>query len=472
MGTTDVQAGNVTRPGARPGRGRRIGWVAAAVAAVLALVGGLVSVFLMITGNMPGDSMDSAWETPADSAAAEHGNGSWLVGDVLVRSRFDEVTGYGVRTGKQHWEYVLPGRSEICSTSTPEDSVLLLVHGENVTAAEADGEGCAGITALDLKTGKELWSGSRKASAKATAGVAAGTIGGPVNGTVAAGGGLAVVLDTWTDGLGEVVADGRKAIRAVDLRTGERRWTATVPKDCRPFDVGAAKRRVVAVLSCGKENRSELTAAVFDPATGSLLHNEPLDARRPVASFSSSSAVRTALLSIDPLVVSVRPAYDTEPGTDAFFSFGADGRRQSRIEISGEHGKIVADKPSKVAIDGEHLYAVADFGKSSTSSRVVAIDLTTGRLAWEADSGRGDTVALAVHDGKVTVLHQDRGSFTETLYVLDGATGEELDDRNFSVDIDRDDGWLAGLFDRDGLLIVSRYDTDGPGRPFAAYERW
>ncbi|MFF7774457.1 PQQ-binding-like beta-propeller repeat protein [Streptomyces tanashiensis] len=462
MGTTDARAGDETRPAARPGRGRRTGFLAAAIVAVLALVGGLVSGVLMITGNMPGDSMDTAWETPADPAAAGYGNGSWPAGDILVRSRFDAVTGYDMRTGKQQWEYVPPGRSEICSTSTPDASVLLLVHGENVTAARA--EGCADITALDLKTGKELWSGSRKASAKATAG-------GPASGMVAAGGGLAVVVDTWTDGLGEAVADGRKAIRAVDLRTGERRWTATLPKDCLPFSVGAAKRRVVAILSCGKENRTELTAAALDPTTGALLHNEPLDARRPVAP-SSSSPVQTSLLSVDPLVVSVRPAYEPGPGTDAFFSFGADGRRQSRIESSGEHGKIVADKPSKVAVDGDRLYAVAELGKSSTSSRVVAIDLRTGRLAWQANSGRGDTVALTVHDGKVTALHQDRGSFAERLYVLDGATGEELDDRTFPVDIDRNDGWLAGLFDRDGLLIVSRYDTDGPGRPFAAYERW
>ncbi|KOX48051.1 hypothetical protein ADL08_11335 [Streptomyces sp. NRRL F-6492] len=454
-----MRAGSVRGPVARPGRARRPGCLAVVVVAVLALVGGLVSGILMITGHMPGDSMDTVWETPADPAAVEHGNGSWPVGDVLVRSRFDAVTGYGLRTGKRHWEYVPPGRSEICSTSAPDDSVLLLVHGENVTATRS--EGCADVTALDLRTGKELWSGSRKASAKASAG-------GPVSGAVAAGGGLAVVLDTWTDENGEAVADGRRAIRAVDLRTGERRWTATVPEDCLPFDVGAAKRRVVAVLGCGKGGRTELTAAVLDPATGALLHNEPLDARRPVA----PSSVRTALLSVDPLVVSVRPAYYGGTGVDAFFAFGADGRRTSRIESSGEHGKIVADKPSKVAVDGERLYAVAEFRKSSTSSRVVAVDLATGRLAWQADSGRGDTVALSVHDGKVTFLQQDRGSFTERLYVLDGATGEELDDRTFSVDVDHEAGWLGGLFDRDGLLIVSRYDTKGPGRPFVVYERW
>ncbi|MFC8012092.1 MULTISPECIES: outer membrane protein assembly factor BamB family protein [Streptomyces] len=459
MGTTDVRAGSVPGAGARPGRGRRTGCLAVVIVAVLALVGGLVSGVLMIVGHMPGDSMDTVWETPTDPAAAEHGNGSWVVGDVLVRSRFDAVTGYGVRTGKQHWEYVPPGRSEICSTSDPDDSVLLLVHGENVT--DAQGEGCADVTALDLKTGKELWSGSRKASAKATAG-------GPVSGAVAAGGGLAVVLDTWTDGEGEVVADGRRAIRAVDLRTGGRRWTATVPEACRPSDVGAAKHRVVAVLHCGKEDRTELTAAVLDPATGALLHNEPLDARRPVA----PSQGQTALVSVDPLVVSVRPPYDVGSGTGTFFAFGADGRRASRIENSGEHGKIVADKPSKVAVDGERLYAVSEVGKSSTSSRAVAVDLATGRLVWQADSGRGDAVALAVHDGKVTVLQQDRGSFTERLYVLDGATGEELDDRTFSVNVDQEDGWLGGFFDRDGLLIVSRYDTEGPGRPFVVYERW
>ncbi|WP_372348326.1 PQQ-binding-like beta-propeller repeat protein [Streptomyces sp. KL116D] len=435
--------------------------------AALLLIGGVTVALLEATGNLPGNSMDTVWETPADPAAAEHGNGYWQAGDTLVRSRFDAVTGYHLKTGKQRWTYVPEGRSEICSTSAPDASVLLVVRGENVSAAEAADEGCATVTALDLKTGRELWSSSRKASAKAAAGR-------PMSGTVAAGGGLGVIIAAWTDEIGKPVADGRRAIRAVDLHTGARRWTATLPEDCGPFSVGAANRKVAAVLNCGEGRRAQLEAATFDPATGALLHHEPLDARRPVDPVSSSAPVKAVVLSTDPLVVSVRPSGDYEPGTDAFFSFGADGRRLARIESSGDYGKIVSGKPAKVAVDGEHLYAVAQRDSSSiTKSRAVAIDLTSGRLVWQADYARGNTLALAARDGRVSVLHERaRHQSMESLYVLDGATGEEIDDRNFAKDLDRNDRWLAGLLDTDGLVIVSRYDTEGPGRPFVAYERW
>ncbi|MFE6993918.1 hypothetical protein ACFVFN_38195, partial [Streptomyces pharetrae] len=102
-----------TNDDALPRRGR-IGRMLAAGGAAVVLTGSATAGCLAYTGRFPGNSMDVAWETPAAGKPSEHGNGAWLVGDTLVRSRFDSVTGYDAGTGERAWEYRPPGRSEIC----------------------------------------------------------------------------------------------------------------------------------------------------------------------------------------------------------------------------------------------------------------------------------------------------------------------------------------------------------------------
>ncbi|WP_033223174.1 hypothetical protein [Kitasatospora phosalacinea] len=57
---------------------------------VLGVVGGILALVLGTMGYLPGDSMSVAWDTP-QGRANDHGNSAWLVGDTVVRSRFERA---------------------------------------------------------------------------------------------------------------------------------------------------------------------------------------------------------------------------------------------------------------------------------------------------------------------------------------------------------------------------------------------
>ncbi|MFE5512669.1 PQQ-binding-like beta-propeller repeat protein [Streptomyces sp. NPDC056529] len=425
-----------------------------------AIIGGILS----DQGLLPGDSMELAWQSPPDRGAA-YGNGDWLVGDTVVRSRFDAVTAFDTGSGQKRWEHAVPGRDEICAVSrTADGSVALLAHGEQ-GKTDVDGEveqdrGCATVTALDLTSGRELWR-TRRA---------------PETGQldtepdlVATGGGLAVVRDGDEDWHYELPGAARslrgdQALRAFDLRTGAPRWKAAVPGGCFPHRVAAAARHVVAVLVC---DRTELRLAAFDPASGKERWTVPLDRR------SVDVRADVTFLSADPLVVRV---VETAPsGLRAHLAFGSDGRPQGRVEFDGGAGKIDEYQPARAIVDedGGRLLALTTVRcRRWECDRVVAFDLTSGRELWHTTLHNQDE-GLALHSrgGRVTVL-VDRGykqSKKEGLYVLDAATGEEKDRRSYSEDVNHDKP-VADLIVQDGLVIAVQ---SGEGtRSFAAYRPW
>ncbi|MEU8620210.1 PQQ-binding-like beta-propeller repeat protein [Streptomyces sp. NPDC048623] len=430
-----------------PSRGGRIGCMLLMGGAAVVLIGSVTAGCLALTGRFPGDSMDIAWETPADSKDSEHGNGAWLAGDTLVRSRFDAVTGYDPGTGKRVWEYRPPGRSEICTAEADTDNAILLVaRDDEKRPASAKRELCTTAAAIDMKNGREIWHVPIPADSD--------------NGRlhqapVTAGGGLAVLAD--------------KGLRAVDVRTGRSRWTAAVPKNCVPGEAAPAERHVAALLACGPgkprsngiPEDAELHAAAFDPATGALLWSTPLGDREAVR-----WDVRASVVSADPLVVSASYSGDSEIG--AYYSFGEDGRPHPPIDYRGDYGDL-NDKMSVAAVDDTRLYSLAGYyKKGGTRHRAVAFDLATGQLAWRTDLDDQPGLGLTLQDGTITVLA--RGSATspvpdEDLYVFDAATGKERDVRDFHDDVSAET-----IFEYQGLLIAARpgYASDPP---FTAYER-
>ncbi|MEU0275868.1 PQQ-binding-like beta-propeller repeat protein [Streptomyces sp. NPDC006307] len=415
---------------------------------VLAVVGAITAGCLSTTGRFPGDSMDVRWNTPADRTDSDHGNGVWLSGDTLVRSRFDAVTGFDARTGKRAWEYVPPGRSEICGGDADEAASVLVVVRDAEGRSEKAGE-CATAVAIDLKDGRELW----RTGIAYVAGDADSE-----RETVVAAGGVAVL--------------GERVPRAVDVRTGKVRWTAAVPKDCSVGRFGAAERRVAAVLACGgvqvgtdeaPGSSGELHAAAFDSVTGALLWSTPLSARRPL--LAGGSEVR--VVSADPLVVA---------GPGAYYSFGKDGRAHPAIDYKGDYGAIggtyqhTAPVRFWVAVDDNRLYALGDHNSRYYDHTLVAFDLATGEVAWGGTDEHIDGVeaqGLLVQDGKATVLTEaDEHYFADgDVFVFDAATGEELDNRGFHDQVDGGDA----LFDYRGLLIVG--EAGYRSSPFTAYER-
>ncbi|MFD7981529.1 PQQ-binding-like beta-propeller repeat protein [Streptomyces sp. NPDC059071] len=432
-------------------RGPWIAWLVV-LGVLLALGGGLASCVASETGHMPGDSMERAWDTPYDKPAAPYGNAAWVVGDTVVRSRFDAVTGFDARTGARRWEYAVPGRAEICATSgvgggaAPGDTadavalIGLMDPGTGGRTGQA-GKGCATVAAIDLKTGRELWRTTRTPG---------DTDPEDATGVLATGSGLAVLRDEdaqWDEDPGRrtrPVLPGDRALRAFDPRTGAPRWKAAVPDGCVPRAVAVAPERVLAALRCATEAK----LAAFDPATGKELWTSALGARRPV----DPKAV-VSFLSAEPTVLMVQDA--VPHGLHAFVGFGADGRRQGEFQL------------------GSGAVAAAD-GKvfDSSGSGVTAVDPATGKELWTSESWGSWREATAMHagDGRVSVFTRSRKGLDE-LYVLDAATGEEVDRRTFDRDTDDGNEELAGLFRHEDLWIAARWGQ-GERRPFSAYRTW
>ncbi|KOG31042.1 hypothetical protein ADK34_10845 [Streptomyces viridochromogenes] len=404
------------------------------------------------------EDLGVVWDTPVDRRAEPQGNGAWLSGDTLVRSRFDAVSGYDARTGKRSWEYVPPGRSAVChATADTDGSVMVLTRDEDGASASAKGELCATAVAIDMRNGREIWqvplsdtgSGLHRFQPYA----------------VSAGSGIAVLLKN--DGL-----------NAVDVRSGKPLWTAALPKGCVPGRTRVADRQVAALLACGGTDKdlgdkvardAELHAAAFDPATGALLWSAPLGGRSAILWDA-----RADFVSADPVVVAASASGDSDSG--AYFSFGGNGRPNPPIDFSGPYGEITFYERLKAVADGTRLYALPRQGKSPRyySYRLTAFDLATGIPVWggtrDDDRLDGDTGhrLLLLKDGKLTVLTSPHRSSYFGLRVLDAATGEQRDARSFPDGKDP----ANALFEYKDWLIGARYEEHTtPARPFTAYER-
>jgi outer membrane protein assembly factor BamB len=440
--TNDVPSGRRT--------GRTLAMTGAALVALCSLTAGC-----FFSG---AEEVGVVWDTPADRKGEPQGNGAWLSGGTLVRSRFDAVRGYDALSGKRSWEYVPPGRSAVCHAAADTDgSVLVLTRDGDGASASAKGKPCATAVAIDMKNGREIWqaplstteSGLHRLQPYA----------------VSAGSGIAVLLK-------------KDNLHAVDVRTGKPRWKAALPKDCVPGRTAVAERQVAALLACGGTENvwgdkvpsdAELHAAAFDPATGALLWSAPLGGRRTVSWEAGADFV-----SADPVVVAASESGDSDFG--AYFSFGRNGRPNPPIDFSGSYGEIQRYSRLTAVVDDSRLYALPRHRARNSRNdayRLTAFDLATGEPVWggtrDDDRLDGDTgYHLLLQDGKLTVLtSRDRGSYNG-LRVLDPATGEQRDARSFPDDL----GPVDKVFEYKDRLIVARYEAyTTPAKPFTAYER-
>ncbi|MFC9399372.1 PQQ-binding-like beta-propeller repeat protein [Streptomyces sp. NPDC057027] len=403
-----------------------------------------------------GEEMDVVWDTPADRKAEQTGNGAWLSGDTLVRSRFDAVTGFDAATGERSWEYVPPGRSAVChATADTVRSVLVLTRDGDGASSPAKDTSCTTAVGIDMKDGRELWQALLSEPEPPRF----------QDSSVSAGGGVAMLLQK--DGL-----------HAVDVHTGKARWKASLPKGCVPGRTMVAEHQVAALLACGGTDNpwgdkiprdAELHAAAFAPATGALLWSTPLGGRTVIPWDA-----RAEFVSADPLVVAASLSGDSDSG--AYFSFGGNGRPNPAIDFSGPYGEIQPDRRLTAAVDGSRLYAVT-FHRVRNSRvdayRLTTFDLASGELLWggTVDDDRLDRChpyRILPRDGKLTVLTvvpRDSGC---GLYVLDAATGERRDGHTFPEGDDLPDT----VFTYKDWLIGARYGSHwAPEKPFTAYER-
>ncbi|MFI5806815.1 PQQ-binding-like beta-propeller repeat protein [Streptomyces sp. NPDC051561] len=440
----------------------------AVIGLVLGVIGSITAWFLSFEGYLPGDAMVRTWATAKDRPSDGKSNDSWVVGDVAVRSRFDAVTGFGIadgQDGKKLWEFVPPGRAQICgSAPRAGEGVLLVAYGleskatsggSGKPAPPGKGKGCSTVVAFDSKDGRELWSVPRT--------VSDGRF--PGGGVLEAGGGLALIQHERTEQEMRKPG-GNRSLRALDLRTGKARWTAAVPGTCGVRETSVGEEQVHAVLACGEGVNDpgsygggdlELMAAAFDRRTGALKWNVPIDARRPV-----STDAKVSIESADPLVLRVVRSSNENAGeaTGTFVPFDQDGRTRQGVELSGDYGQIDAAE-----VVGERMYALAWTYSKGRHYRLIAFDLKTGEEVWNEELDE-PAAGLAVRGDRITVLCEwsTQASAITELLVYDARDGEELDERHF-----REEAPSGYFSEHDGRIIVVGAAGD---HAFSAFERW
>jgi len=368
------------------------------------------------------------WRAGFDQESTLNTEGVWLDGTTMVRVRDDQVTGYDQAGGAVRWTYPVPGRNVICALSgTVSGHIGLLGYA-------ADGDSCAHFVALDLTSGRVLW--SKQVSGEAM----------PISATpglLAVSGSTAALLDS--DGL-----------VGLDLRTGAARWISVPPDDCvlNSIDGGPV---LAEQMTCDQGFR----VAVVNQATG----NPAWSTLVPDDSARSDSL---NFLATDPVTVHLK-----QPGTrgsDEVLSFDATGKAGATIPVSG-----VTGPGGLVALDtGDYafgalpvqwafvlrgvLVGVAE-SKSGGVFDVLAYRLSDGARLWAAQLPDSvDTIAPA--GDRVLVLGNEAP--TPLLRSVSLATGALTDIGLVPDDLLAGDSQLIALGNEFALVNKVGIDPNPP----------
>lgn len=373
--------------GLRGSGGKVRGVVAAVLCATLALPVGWQG-FRSVLGP---SAVRPVWSAPVDRPADSRARAVWQDGETVVRARGDRLDAYRAQDGTVAWSLPAPTRQSLCAASPDSvDGVAVVGHGRS-------GGPCERLSAVDLRTGRELWHRE-----------------GVQPRVLAPAGPLLVVLD------GE-------RLSAFALRDGAPAWSASPTEGCRIRSLRAVAARVMVVEYCpapGGDARLGRTWARAYDASGRDLWRTDLGAETEPA--------RAELLLTDLPVV--RLAESDDRGVDAVIALGADGALRATVPIGaadldltglarGEARRFTLVPVGRFTVVGDLLVVAAKRPGDSAARDVVAHSLTDGSRRWTRRLP-GKVAAIAgTPDGPLVVV--DHG--LETVYRLDPATGGEAE---------------------------------------------
>ncbi|MFE7627460.1 PQQ-binding-like beta-propeller repeat protein [Streptomyces sp. NPDC057509] len=317
-------------------------------------------------------------------------SGSWLTDKAYVKSGINEIVGYDRDKGTKLWSIPLDGQVCAATTHITKDFKTAIAFEEAKRTKTTKYASCNQVGALDLATGKLMWSKSVTASSSGDRPVRFDEV--TLSGTTVAAGGL----------------DGGAAF---DLNTGAERWKPKVSTDgC--YDKGYGGGEALAVVrKCGKYDDPQLVIQALNPTTGA-----------PLSSYKMPAGVDYAsIVSTKPLVVAadVGDTAGDGSGISDFFSIdAATGKLITRIPADAE--KYAANcRSTKVescqhlAVGNNRLYlpteehdgAGEDYGRTN---EIVSFDLTTGKQTGDrADAGERFTVFPLRMDGNNIIAYKE-----------------------------------------------------------------
>ncbi|MGW2590011.1 outer membrane protein assembly factor BamB family protein [Streptomyces sp. NPDC001515] len=332
-------------------------------------------------------------------------DGSWVTDKAYVKTGVNEVVGYDLAKGTKLWSIPLEGQLCAASRHMSKDFKTAIAFEEGKRTAAKKYQSCTRIGAIDLTTGKLMWSKSVTSSNT---------------------GDRPVRFDEVTLSGSTVAAGGTDGGAAFDLATGAERWKPKVSTDgC--YDKGYGGGEALAVVrKCGTYDDPQLVIQALNPTTGA-----------PLSSYKMPPGVEYAsIVSTKPLVVAadVGDTAGDGSGISDFFSIDAStGKLLTRIAADGEKyaarcGSTDVETCQQLAVGNNRLYLPTEehegTGEYGNTNEIVSFDLTTGKPTSDrADAGERYTMFPLRMDGGNIIAYKvppyDKGG---QVVSIDGAT--------------------------------------------------
>ncbi|MER6732956.1 PQQ-binding-like beta-propeller repeat protein [Streptomyces puniciscabiei] len=327
--------------------------------------------------------------------------GSWLTDKVYAKVGVAEITGYDPADGTKRWTLKLPGPVCAASKHATTDGKTAITYQPAWDTSKTIA-GCTQIAAVDLGSGKKLWTKTVKS------------------------GDYPVDYQNVTVAQRTVAVGDSEGGAAFDLDSGKPLWLPKPGDDCYDGGYGGGTK-LVAVRHCGDSDNERLLIQTLDPKTGKVLSEYRMD---PGIGYAS-------VVSTDPLVVAAE-AGDESQALDYFSIDNKTGKLLAHISAPSktyggqcDSSSRIEDCKEVVVGDGKLYLPTAEHdgsGDFSDTNEIVSFDLNTGKPTGQrAEAGDGYTLSPLRMDGPNLLAYKrppydkggqvvsiDGGSFKQT----------------------------------------------------------
>ncbi|MFE9774936.1 PQQ-binding-like beta-propeller repeat protein [Streptomyces sp. NPDC005931] len=328
-------------------------------------------------------------------------SGSWVTDTVYAKSGVAEVVGYDPDKGTKLWTIDLPGPVCEASDHVTDDNKTAIIY-KPAMPTKNEPQSCTQVAAIDLATGKKLWS------------------------RTAQSGTMPISFNNVTVSGGTVAAGSTSGGAAWDAASGKQLWAPKTSDACYDSGYGGGAK-LVAVRKCGTYDQRQLHIQTIDPKSGKVASEYVMDEGIEYAS----------VVSTDPLVVAADVGDSAGDGSGISDFFSVDnktGKLLTRISAPGDEfaarcdGITKIEQCSGIAVGNGKLYIPTEeedaSGKYGQTNQVVAFDLATGKQTGQrADAGDGYELSPLRMDGGNILAYKrppyDKGG---QVVSIDGAT--------------------------------------------------
>lgn len=339
--------------------------------------------------------------------------GSWLTDKVYAKTGIAQIVGYDPDKGTKLWTVELPGPVCAAATHVTADGRTAVTFQPKMPAKNSS-EGCSRIAAIDLGTGKKLWTKSVDS------------------------GDYPISFENVTVAQNTVAVGSTSGGAAFDIASGKVLWQPKANDTCYDAGYGGGEK-LVAVRKCGEYDNRQLHIQTIDPKSGKV-----------ISEYKMAEGIEYAsVVSTDPLVVAADVGDSAGDGSGISDYFSIDnktGKLRTRISAPADSyggrcdGITRIEYCKEIVVGNDKLYVPTEehdgTGQYSRTNEIVAFDLGTGKQTGQrADAGDGYTISPLRMDGGNLLAYKrppydkggqivsiDGGSFKETKLLENPAT--------------------------------------------------